>query len=96
VEDSGEPSRILRRTAGHSANQVILEDNIEPFKDQGLAQAGLFVHLLRAGEVLSAAAAGAVLEVLTEGVMEEAAMAVAAMAEATGKLKEKIPEEGSM
>jgi len=100
VEDSGEPSRILRQAAGHSANQAILEDNIETLKGQGLAQAGLLVHLLRAGEVLSAAAVGAALEVLTEEameeVMEEAAMAVAAMAEATGKLKEKISEEGSM
>jgi hypothetical protein len=56
------------------------------------------VHLLRAGEVLSAAAVGTALEVLTEEtmeeVMEEEAMAVAAMAEATGKLKEKVFEEG--
>jgi hypothetical protein len=56
------------------------------------------VHLLRAGEVLSAAAVGTALEVLMEEamaeVMEEAAMAVAAMAEATGKLKEKVSEEG--
>jgi hypothetical protein len=87
VEDSGEPSRILRRAAGHSANQAILKDNIETFKGQRLAQAGLLVHLLRAGEVLSAAAVGTALEVL----MEEAAMAVA-----TGKLKEKVPEEGAI
>jgi hypothetical protein len=45
------------------------------------------VHLLRAGEVLPAAAVGTALEVL----MEEAAMAVA-----TGKLKEKVPEEGAI
>jgi hypothetical protein len=36
VEDSGESSRILGRAAGHSANQAILEDNIETFKGQGL------------------------------------------------------------
>jgi hypothetical protein len=42
------------------------------------------VHLLRAGEVLSAAfVVVATLEVLTEEAMEEV------MAEATGKLKEK-------
>ena len=39
--DTGEPSRVLRWAAGHSANQAILEDNIEAFKGQGLAQAGL-------------------------------------------------------
>jgi hypothetical protein len=87
VEDSGDTSRILRRAAGHSANQAILKDNIETFKGQRLAQAGLLVHLLRAGEVLPAAAVGTALEVL----MEEAAMAVA-----TGKLKEKVPEEGAI
>jgi hypothetical protein len=37
-----------------------------------------------------------VLEVLTEEAMEEATMVVAAIAEATGKLKEKPSEEGSM
>ena len=67
VEDSGESSRILR-PAGHSANQAILEDNIETFRGQGLAQAGLLadhiaeasvahqagllVHLLWVAEVL--------------------------------------------
>jgi len=104
--------------AGHSANPAILVDNIEVSKAQGLAQAGLLVHLLRAGEVLPAAfvvavsletlkAAGA-LEALTEEVkeevtgeameevMEEAAMAVAAMAVATGKLKDNVSEEGPM
>jgi hypothetical protein len=69
------------------------EDYIETFKDQGLAQAGLLVHLLRAGKVLSAAAAA--LEVLTEEAME-GVMAVAAVAKATGKLKEKVSEEESM
>jgi hypothetical protein len=66
VEDSGEPSRLLGRAAGHPANQAILEDNIETFKGQGLVQsgllaeasiahqAGLLVHLLWAGEVLPA------------------------------------------
>jgi hypothetical protein len=50
------------------------------------------VHLLWAGEVLPAAfVVVAALEVLTEEAMEEAAMAVA-----TGKLKEKVSEEGSM
>jgi hypothetical protein len=95
----GEPSRILARTAGHSANQAIPEDNMETFKGQGLAQAGLLVHLLRAGEILSAAAVGAALEVLTgeamEGVMEEAMEEVteeAAMGVATGKLKKKVSE----
>jgi len=44
-------------------------------------QVGLLVHLLRAGEVLSAAfVVVAALEVLTEEAMEEA----------TGKLKEKV------
>jgi hypothetical protein len=47
-------------------------------------QVDLLVHLLRAGEVLSAAfVVVATLEVLTEEAMEEV------MAEATGKLKEK-------
>ena len=51
------------------------------------------MHLLRVGEVLPAAfvVVAAALEVLTEEVMEEAATAVA-----TGKLKEKVSEEGSM
>jgi hypothetical protein len=96
------------RTAGHSANLAILVDNIEASKAHGLAQAGLLaeasighqagllVHLLWAGEVLSAA-----LEVLTEEameeVMEEAAMAVEVeVAEDTGKLKEKVSEEEPM
>lgn len=99
------------RTAGHSANLAILVDNIEASKAHGLAQAGLLaeasvghqarlpVHLLWAGEVLSAAIVVAALEVLTEEameeVMEEAAMAVA-VAEDTGKLKEKVSEEGPM
>jgi len=78
----------------------MLEDHIETFKGQGLAQAGLLVHLLRAGEVLSAVFVMAALEVLREEAMEEAmeeaAMAVAAMAEAAGKLEEKVSEEGSM
>jgi hypothetical protein len=106
VEGSEEPSRILRRAAGHSANQAIPEDNIETFKGQGLAQAGLLakasvghqtsllVDLPRAGEVYSAAFVVGALEVLTEKalpeVIEEVAMAVAAMAEVTGKLKEKV------
>ncbi len=89
------PSSTGVRTAGHSANQAILEDNIETFKGQGLAQAGLLAdhiaeasvayqagllaHLLWAGEVLSAALVVAALEVLTEEAMEEV-MEEAAMA----------------
>ncbi len=51
VEDTGEPSRVLRRGAGHSANRAILEDNIEASKAPGLAQAGLLAdHLVEASE----------------------------------------------
>ena len=86
--------------AGHSANPAILVDNIEASKAQGLAQAGLLVHLLRAGEVLPAAFVVAAMAVLTEEameeVMEEAAIAVAAMAVATGKLKDNVSKEGPM
>jgi hypothetical protein len=68
-------------------------------------QAGLLAHLLWEGEVLSAALVVVVtpetsmavegLEVLTEEVMEEAAMLVE-VEEATVKLKEKVSEEGPM
>lgn len=73
-------------------------------------QADLSVRPLRAGEVLTAAlvavvpletsgaaVAAAALEVLTEGLTEEA-MVVAAevVAEDAGKLKEKVSEEGPM
>jgi hypothetical protein len=90
------------RTAGHSVNLAILVDNIEASKAHGLAQsgliveasvghqAGLLVHLLWAGEVLSAALVVAALEVLTEEAMEEAVVEVVmeVVAEDTGKLKE--------
>jgi hypothetical protein len=93
VEDSGEPSRILERAAGHSANQAILEDNIETFKGQGLAQAGLLaeapvahqagllVHLLWAGEVLPA-------DFMVAVVSLEAPMVVAALGALTGEAME--------
>ena len=98
VEDTGEPSRVLRRAAGHSANWAILEDNIEASKAPGLAQAGLLAdhlvevsgahqagllaHLLWADEVLLA-------DFMVAVVSLEAPMVVAAL----GALTEEALEE---
>ncbi|MGZ6291785.1 MAG: hypothetical protein ACXWMK_06280, partial [Syntrophales bacterium] len=98
VEDTEEPSRVLRWAAGHSANWAILEDNIEATKAPGLAQvglladhlveasgahqAGLLAHLLWADEVLLA-------DFMAVVVSLEAPMVVAAL----GALTEEALEE---